>query len=346
MPGNLHTVTFEEIAAWPTPNYVDPPDARTWLPGFAIFWCILASLFVIARIYLRIRNLAGGFGLDDVFLIIGWIFAIVFTAVACYAWIAQVIFIHATCATKVAVLLFYRRMTKSTYNPIWRQTCMVLLVITIAIWVAIFLVYCFMCFPLDTYWEIHILEAGGVTDFKCLNGDALTIVVGVITIASDLYAAVFPVAMFHFHSHELNITKRQRIALNVIFCLGLSVTGVGIARTYYLWEIGQNEDLSWIGYDLFVTSQVECQLALICTCAPSLRVLVRRYLPDRTATARSQGTDGSNNNRSWRASIWTVRGSTFQPTRPISHAPTEIAMSPNRGDKWQKIETLEQHNYT
>lgn len=58
------------------------------------------------------------------------------------------------------------------------------------------------------------------------------------------------------------------------------VAGAGIARTYFLIKLGHVYDTSWTGFNLYTWSIVECQLALICASAPSLRALFRRYLSE------------------------------------------------------------------
>lgn len=58
------------------------------------------------------------------------------------------------------------------------------------------------------------------------------------------------------------------------------VTGVGVARTYYLWQIGHHQDLTWYGYDLFTSSVAEVQLAIICICLPYVRSFFRAYFPE------------------------------------------------------------------
>ena len=54
------------------------------------------------------------------------------------------------------------------------------------------------------------------------------------------------------------------------------MTGAGVARTYYLWELAHQTDASWIGFDLYAVSVAECQLGIICCCLPFLRVFFRR----------------------------------------------------------------------
>ena len=61
-----------------------------------------------------------------------------------------------------------------------------------------------------------------------------------------------------------------------------------MARTYYLWKINHTIDTSWTGFSLFTWSLLECHLAIIFACAPSLRAFIRRYLADTfTSTFKS-----------------------------------------------------------
>jgi len=302
MPGIFATITLDDLEHWPHANYIDPVE-RTWLPGFAIFWAVLSTVLVCSRLVLKLQKRAGSFGLDDFLIFVGWAFATAFTSLACLTgwhlhvgrhvwdipiplwepnlyvgWVAQVMFIFSTGATKCSVLVFYCRMVKDTYSKAWLYLVWTLLFITIGSWFGAFVSYCFMCIPLSTFWNIEAYLAGSVGNYHCINGDDLTIAVGVITIASDLYTAAVPCALFQYH--DLGLPRRQRIMLNIIFCLGFVVTGVGVARTYYLWKIKHDVDLSWVGYDLYACSIVECQLGIICTCAPFLRAVLRKYFPD------------------------------------------------------------------
>lgn len=130
---------------------------------------------------------------------------------------AQVLFLFSTGATKVSVLLFYRRMLNNLYSRAWHWAAWILLFLTASIWISIFLACCFICRPLSTYW--NILKMLTLESYsECINGDALTISTSVLTIASDFWTAALPCAMFQYL--DLGLTKRQKYALNVIFCLG------------------------------------------------------------------------------------------------------------------------------
>ncbi|EME48891.1 hypothetical protein DOTSEDRAFT_119188, partial [Dothistroma septosporum NZE10] len=73
---------------------------------------------------------------------------------------------------------------------------------------------------------------------------------------------------------------QQKSALNALFSTGLIVIAAGIVRTYYLTQLGKDYDITWVGFDVFIWSQLEIQLILICAAVLALRVLLRRYLSD------------------------------------------------------------------
>lgn len=62
LAGLQNNLTFND---WPPPNYVNPYE-RTWLPPIVIVLWIIATVFFALRIILRIRGIAGLFGIDDV----------------------------------------------------------------------------------------------------------------------------------------------------------------------------------------------------------------------------------------------------------------------------------------
>lgn len=298
MPGNFHAVPESVIESWPTPNYVDPVR-RSWLPAFACVFLGVSTILVTGRFYLRANNKAGAFGLDDLLIAVAWLFSVGLSTVACIdsewygldvhtwdvriewysgaalmGWIAQVFMLTSTCATKCSVLLFYRRMVKDTGR--WIYATYAALAFTCSYFLGILIAYCLICRPLDAYWLSYDFTYN--KSFKCVDGNALSLCVGILSVVSDLYAVILPYVILRHY--DLNIPRRQRIGLNIIFSLSIMVAGAGVARTYYLWRINHTYDTSWTGFDLFVWSLVECHLAIICACAPHLRAFIRHYLSD------------------------------------------------------------------
>lgn len=60
------------IAQWPPSNFTDP-QRRTWVAPFGIVFLCIATLVIAVRLYARITRSAGGFGLDDILIILAWV---------------------------------------------------------------------------------------------------------------------------------------------------------------------------------------------------------------------------------------------------------------------------------
>jgi hypothetical protein len=58
-----------------------------------------------------------------------------------------------------------------------------------------------------------------------------------------------------------------------------SVVLAGIVRTYYLGIATSSEpDKQWYGFDVYAASVAECNIAIVCACAPSLTSVAGRFL--------------------------------------------------------------------
>ena len=92
--------------------------------------------------------------------------------------------------------------------------------LTVGTWIGIFATYCAMCRPLSDYWNWPFLQLTGQTEFHCVDGTAVILAVGALTVASDFWCAALPCLYFQYH--DLGLSRRQRVAMNIIFCGGFS----------------------------------------------------------------------------------------------------------------------------
>lgn len=132
-------------------------------------------------------------------------------------WVAQILFLVSTCATKTSVLLFHRRMVVGTYSRRWLFAIWAALAFLAAYFVAVLFTYCFICKPLTAYWESYNFDYD--KEFTCINGNVLSPFVGALSVFTDVYAVILPCAMLA--RVNLDVPRRQKIGLNVIFALGL-----------------------------------------------------------------------------------------------------------------------------
>jgi hypothetical protein len=300
------------------------------MPAFALTWLTAATIVVGARFYLRAKKQAGPFGLDDLFMAIAWVShmrrrdalmlimkkvtGVGFTACACvntikydvsrhvwdipvplwvpsvmWGWIAEVLNVVSTGATKMSVLLFYRRMVADTITRRWRIAIYAMIGFHAFTVVGTLIALLTVCRPLVAYWASFAIGLYH-HPYTCIPALGLNLTAGSLSVFGDAYAVILPCLILNYY--ELDIPRKQKIALDCLFALGLLVVGAGIAKTYFLYKLATDLDASWTGFNLYVASIIECDLAMICASAPSLRALVRRYLASSSrnrSIARSGG---------------------------------------------------------
>lgn len=275
------------------------------MPIFSGITFAAATLMVAMRFWLRIRGHAGKLGLDDAILLPGWLASVMFTAVtmvyvtwaqgdrhiwdispgkreplALCLWLAEFAFLVCGGFTKVSVLLFYRRLVEGTYNKLWRWLVLFAIGFTVAYTIAFCVMLLINCTPTEAYWKAFDPVYATTQKYTCLDTKIINTLAGVFAAASDLYSVALPcIITWHF-----SVPRAQKIALNIIFCLGLLVVAASGVRTYYLMITGHDSDVSWNIFDLFLWAQLELQLGIMCAAAPSLRVFFRRYLGNSSAS--------------------------------------------------------------
>ncbi|OQO05951.1 hypothetical protein B0A48_10047 [Cryoendolithus antarcticus] len=246
------------IASFPTPNYTDPA-----LIGFAWLGSIALTTFTLL--------VTQQWGADrHVWDVPPQLWPVA----ARGAWALEVIYLVTTCCIKVSILLFYRRLTAGTYARRWKIATIMAIVFTVIYALAFLILLMNACKPLEAYWDS--LSFFYDKPYTCIHSDLINPINGALAAFGDAYAVMLPILMLrHFGA-----PRRQKIALNIVFALGLITVCTASVRTYYFTRVGMEWDATWLGFDTLVWTQLEVQLAMICASAPALRVLVRRYLSD------------------------------------------------------------------
>ncbi|PPJ54996.1 hypothetical protein CBER1_05626 [Cercospora berteroae] len=326
MPGNIINLTPADIAKWPTPNYDDAPR-RHWMPPYAAILCAVATLMVATRLWVRSRKHAGGFGLDDVLLVCGWLGLVWFTAlgitnsevyltsrhmwdipmptyenIALVTWIAELAFLICSCFTKVSVLMFYRRLVDHTVSKYWIWTVICAISFTISYSLAFVLVLIFNCSPTEAYWKAF--SPSWTTQYTCVDTTIVNLLAGIMSIISDLYSVILPCLM----TRHLLLPKVQKLGLFFVFSLGLLAVVASSVRTYWLYKVGHSSDVSTSIFYVFVWAQLELTLGIMCTALPSLRVLFREYLSSPLKRSRFGGTFSSSRSRRMSDEVRIIQG--------------------------------------
>ncbi|KAM7190177.1 hypothetical protein V8F33_009654 [Rhypophila sp. PSN 637] len=166
--------------------------------------------------------------------------------------------------TKLSVVCFYRQIFRGNIFSILTIT----LLVAIAVWgIAFFLAGLFICVPFEAFWTN---EPGS----KCFNPIPLFYTGAISDTIMDIIILVTPLPLIW----QLNLSTRKKIALSGIFLLGIFVLGISASRIALFVEAGKNlgspdTDMTYDTSPTMYWSQLECSIAVICACLPTLRVV-------------------------------------------------------------------------
>lgn len=197
------------------------------------------------------------------------------------ALFAEITFLLATSFVKISVLCFYRRLVKGTCRKVWKYATIVSIWFTASYCTIFIFTLIFACDPVESYWRGFDLQYK--RHYHCKDTRLLNPLSGTISVLSDAYSVILPGLM----TYDLQTTRRQKIAFNAVLSLGLLVVGAGIARTYYLSQLGRQWDSTWIGFKVHVWAMLEVHISFVRASAPALRVLMRGYLAGFIQRAKS-----------------------------------------------------------
>ncbi|KAG5659833.1 hypothetical protein KAF25_002392 [Fusarium avenaceum] len=144
----------------------------------------------------------------------------------------------------------------------------------------------FTCYPVAKYWDDSIPG-------KCLDNRAMRYAFAGINIINDITLLVAPMPFLR----NLQIARRIKFILMGVFAAGGVACIVAIIRLYSLWAYSSVpiSERPVKGIDIAIWSGLECNIAIICACVPSLKPLFSRVFPSFIASLHSSKTHPTNN---------------------------------------------------
>ena len=191
-------------------------------------------------------------------------------------------------ATKTAILTLYLRLAvqKNYRMLIWACMAFVILTATACVTASVF-----QCTPIHKAWD-----AAGTVPGSCINISALPYANAALDVLQDLLTYVLPMKMLY----QIQIPRRQKVALMMIFAFGGFVIITGMIRINYL-KIAQNTPdppcehpsfssfflppkttfdlISDNNYGAAVWSSIECNTGVVCASLPMFKPLIDRFFP-------------------------------------------------------------------
>ncbi|QDS76340.1 hypothetical protein FKW77_002789 [Venturia effusa] len=276
----------ELVKHWPKPNFIDPETRGPAVYIINSTFFGLATLAISLRLYARIF-VRKWFGLDDALIVVAWacIFtagdmAAVFWGFSHYMWdrhmwdgrfedwipgaktlfAAKMFWCSASAFIRLSILVLYYRLLEHVQIRKYRWV----LHLSVAFVVGIYLCYLgttiWACVPIEAYF---VWPSPGV----CINELYADTILSSFNTFSEAFIAALPIPVIY----QLRMKPAQRWAVLSLLCLGFLVAVVGSARTYYVWFLFTNDDLTWYAEPHWICAEVEICVAMICSCAPALR---------------------------------------------------------------------------
>ncbi|KAJ8113594.1 hypothetical protein OPT61_g4317 [Boeremia exigua] len=261
-----------------------------------IVLAVLSNLSILARVVGKITRLnpSYGFGADDVCVMVttyvGMSNAIIidrgtipsglgqdvwtldFKAITDFVrwfYIMEVLYFVELTFLKLSLLFFYKRIFPGAQvqKLLWGT-----IAFNIAFGLAFTFAGIFQCQPISHYWTYWDgVDNGG----KCFDINALAWANAAISIAVDVWMLVIPLLQVR----KLNMARKKKIAVSLMFMVGTFVTVVSVLRLHSLVAFAKSSNPTWDQWDVAHWSIVEINVGIICACMPTFRSLLANILP-------------------------------------------------------------------
>ncbi|KAF3895819.1 putative Plasma membrane protein Pth11-like [Trichophyton interdigitale] len=247
-------------------------------------WTILAAL-VLSVLFSTTQNVAVGYGFgkhdwditdEQEKKSLKWIL------------VAQVLYKLVICLAKVSILLLYLRIFY--VHQYFRRICICLVVFTILSGIAFIPPTIWQCSPVEAYWDRSIPHT-------CLSSFPNWLSYAIINITTNVILLVLPVQQIL----RLQLTKRDKIALILVFLLGSFVCITSIYRVTLVAASSGTTDVTWATTPISSWSAVEVNSGIICACLPMARQTLSHVFscclpPQTTKNSSISPSQGYNNN--------------------------------------------------
>ncbi|KAF2208670.1 hypothetical protein CERZMDRAFT_48687, partial [Cercospora zeae-maydis SCOH1-5] len=256
--------------------------------GVTVAFTILAFIVTAFRLFTRIAIVKQP-GIDDFIITIALLFTIALTTCMVlqvkygmgrhaaslspndskysliWFWASVWIYYPALMFAKLSILFQYLRIFPDRR---FRRRCWTLMAIIVTWTGWAFFSALFACWPIQHFWDDSIPGT-------CLNRLAVWFSNAAMNIVTDIATTVLPLPVLK----SLNLPRRQRYILMVVFGMGGVVCIISIMRLSALYAISMSNDVSWDNPLAAIWSSLEVNVGILCSCLPTLKGCITRYFP-------------------------------------------------------------------
>ncbi|KAF6805343.1 integral membrane protein [Colletotrichum musicola] len=248
-------------------------NVRGGMIGAGASTTTVALVLVVMRIFTRVQIVKRSLGVDD----------LIDLGVASHFWQVKAsdydpgFLIYGTCTTmtysltvilaKLSLLFLYLRLSP---DRSFRIIVMSLIGIVIAYSVSYQLLSLFGCRPVYASWDAEALKTA-----TCVDKETVYMVLSIANIIMDVVILVLPMRIVI----PLQMARRQKASVILLFATGAFVCAAAIKRTIILPPLLTTPDYSWDVAEQFNWSFLEANAGIVCASVPGLKPFFVRYLP-------------------------------------------------------------------
>ncbi|PYI28052.1 integral membrane PTH11-like protein [Aspergillus indologenus CBS 114.80] len=163
-------------------------------------------------------------------------------------------------STKLGILALYYRI----FPVQWLSRTVIGCAIFICLWITTIEIFMgVLCRPLAAFWNPSVKG-------HCFNSSALSYYINCSNMVTDIFIFALPIPVIL----RLRTTLTKKIALCIIFSIGLITCAISAARLAYVFAQNSN-DITWEGVPLAVLSAFESFGGILCANLPIIYRLFR-----------------------------------------------------------------------
>ncbi|SPQ21475.1 21ddf509-0fbb-4637-ba98-7ed8b8a61aa5 [Thermothielavioides terrestris] len=265
--------------------YVD----HTYIPVLAVFLAL-----AVAAVFLRFFNkfkTTRKYGWDDWFLLLALAGCVAYSAIAFEEtnhglgtdvwavepdditylftgfYISMLMYAASRLFIRHSIILFYLRIfTIGNPRPIVIGT----MVVNTALSVGVVLSVAFQCQPVSLFWTRWDLQHEG----HCLPSMPVFWSGAIATMVMDVWVILLPLP----YVARLQLSLKKRLGVSFMLAIGVSVVAFSILKFLAVNNIDKASNPTVSFARVGIWSALEIDLGVLCTCLPSMRLLIGSYL--------------------------------------------------------------------
>ena len=207
------------------------------------------------------------------------------TAFGKYFYWVEICYFAQLSVLKLTFLYFYKRIFP---GRMIQRIILATIVFSILYGIVFVVVAVFQCRPISYYWTKWDGEHTG----RCIDINALVWANAATSIAVDLWMLGIPLSQLV----HLKLSWSKKAGVVIMFCLGTlyvilrssiclhtdhycSATVISIIRLQFLITFARTQNPMWDQQNITKWSAIEIAVGVVCSCIPSIRVILVRVLP-------------------------------------------------------------------